>query len=329
MREPELRPKTVESYRWQLEQHLIPHFGSTRLDDIGPIDIDRYRSQQLRKAVLGPNQVNKTIGLIARILDTAADYGHLDPARNPARGRRRRAKATLPNRAAIEPEQLPSLLDAASIHRPLIATMVGAGLRNGEACALDWASIDLSAGTISVATGKTDAASRVVDMPTGLRSELSTLAERAAQDGIAFPNRNGARQTTSNVGRRFRTVVRHANEQLELLGLNPIDERATPHSLRRLYASLRFALGDDPVYVAEQLGHTDPTFSMKVYARAIRRRERLTGIALREFDAALAWLKSEIGTMSDRPTWSCLFRGPKATSSFSAQSARQWTDQPR
>ena len=54
----------------------------------------------------------------------------------------------------------------------------------------------------------------------------------------------------------------------------------TPHSLRRLYASLRFALGDDPVYVADQLGHTERGFSMKVYASAVRRRERLIGAAL-------------------------------------------------
>lgn len=56
-----------------------------------------------------------------------------------------------------------------------------------------------------------------------------------------------------------------------------------------LYASVRFALGDDPVYVAAQLGHTEPGFSMKVYASAVRRRERLIGAALREFDAALEW----------------------------------------
>lgn len=73
------------------------------------------------------------------------------------------------------------------------------------------------------------------------------------------------------------------------LGIRPIDEAVTPHSLRRLYASLRFALGDDPVYVAAQLGHTEPGFSMKVYASAVRRRERLIGAALREFDAALDW----------------------------------------
>jgi hypothetical protein len=47
--------------------------------------------------------------------------------------------------------------------------------------------------------------------------------------------------------------------------------------------------GDDPVYVANQLGHTEPGFSMKVYASAVRRRERLIGVALREFDAALEW----------------------------------------
>lgn len=104
-----------------------------------------------------------------------------------------------------------------------------------------------------------------------------------------FPNRNGQRQGVSNVERRLKTAIRRANLRLADLGIRPIDEAVTPHSLRRLYASLRFALGDDPVYVAAQLGHTEPGFSMKVYASAVRRRERLIGAALREFDAALEW----------------------------------------
>jgi integrase len=87
----------------------------------------------------------------------------------------------------------------------------------------------------------------------------------------------------------MKAAIRRANARLDKLGIRPIDDSATPHSLRRLYASLRFALGDDPVYVAAQLGHTEPGFSMKVYASAVRRRERLIGAALREFDAALDW----------------------------------------
>jgi hypothetical protein len=52
----------------------------------------------------------------------------------------------------------------------------------------------------------------------------------------------------------------------------------------------RYALGDDPVYISAQIGHTDSgELSRSVYASAIRRRERLTGATLREFDRALDW----------------------------------------
>jgi integrase len=289
-REPGLRPKTVKSYRWLLSGHLLPHFAQLHLDQIGAEDVDRYKAAKLRKGALGPNQINKSIGLLAMILDAAGDYGHVDPARNPARGRRRRVKRTTPSRPTIEPEQLPSLLDAARELRPILATMAGAGLRNGEVCALDWPDFDAPSGTLSVAASKTDAGVRQVDLPEALRAELAGHNARTRRrDGPIFPNRNGQRQSVSNVERRMKTAIRRANVRLDKLGIRPIDEAATPHSLRRLYASLRFALGDDPVYVAAQLGHTEPGFSMKVYASAVRRRERLIGVALREFDAALDW----------------------------------------
>jgi integrase len=104
-----------------------------------------------------------------------------------------------------------------------------------------------------------------------------------------FANRDGGRQTTHNVARRLKTAVSAANVKLAESGLDPIGEALTPHSLRRLYASLRAALRDDPVYIAEQGGWTDPAFALRVYAKAARRRERLSGTALREFDRAIEW----------------------------------------
>lgn len=289
-REPELRPKTVTSYRWQLSGHLLPHFARMHLDQIGPEDVDRYKAAKLREGALGPNQINKSLGLLAMILDAAGDYGHIDPARNPARGRRRRVKRTTPSRPTIEPEQLPSLLEAAGRLRPILATMAGAGLRNGEVCALDLPDFDPASGGLAVAASKTNAGIRQVDSPLALRRELTSLKARIRRtEGPMFLSRNGQRQSVSNVERRMKTAIRRANQRLDGLGIRPIDEAVTPHSLRRLYASLRFALGDDPVYVAAQLGHTEPGFSMKVYASAVRRRERLIGAALREFDAALDW----------------------------------------
>jgi integrase len=247
-REPELRPKTVASYRWQLVGHLLPCFARMRVDAISAEDVDRYKAAKLREGALGPNQINKTLGLLAQVLDAAADYGHLDPARNPARGSRRRVKRTCPSRPTIEPEQLPSLLDAAGRLRPIVAAMAGAGLRSGEACALDWADVKLASGTLTVDAAKTDAGIRQVDAPFALREELAEHKARGGQlDGPVFPNRNGGRQTPSNVERRLKTAIRRANRRLRQLGIEPISEAVTPHSLRRLYASLRFALGDDPV----------------------------------------------------------------------------------
>jgi hypothetical protein len=64
------------------------------------------------------------------------------------------------------------------------------------------------------------------------------------------------------------------------------------HSLRRTYASLRAALRDDPIYIAEQLGHEDPAFTFRVYQKAAKRRDRLSGAYLTAFDRALHWAET-------------------------------------
>jgi len=69
----------------------------------------------------------------------------------------------------------------------------------------------------------------------------------------------------------------------------PGQRACDPHSLRRTFASLRFACGDDPIYLAEQGGWEDPAFPMRVYAKAVRRRDRLSGSHREAFDAALHW----------------------------------------
>ena len=91
------------------------------------------------------------------------------------------------------------------------------------------------------------------------------------------------------MGRRLKTAIKKANPILEETGIEPISERVSPHRLRRTYARLRYACGDDPVYVAEQGGWKDPTFPIRVYARAVKRREKLAGEYREAFDAAIDW----------------------------------------
>lgn len=74
-------------------------------------------------------------------------------------------------------------------------------------------------------------------------------------------------------------TVELANWRLTEQGLAPLPEGLTPHSLRRTYASLLLARGDEVPYVMQQLGHTSPSVTLGIYAQAMFRgdgeRERL------------------------------------------------------
>jgi hypothetical protein len=44
--------------------------------------------------------------------------------------------------------------------------------------------------------------------------------------------------------------------------------------LRRTYISLMLAAGADVPYVQAQVGHTDPKFTLEIYAMVLKRRDR-------------------------------------------------------
>ena len=59
------------------------------------------------------------------------------------------------------------------------------------------------------------------------------------------------------------------------------------HGLRRTFASLRCAAGDDVAYTSSQIGHEDALFTLRTYTLAVKRRDRLTGSERAAFDRAV------------------------------------------
>jgi len=293
-----LGERTIEDYRWALTHHLLPFFKDHRLSEITVREVDRYKTFKAAEGVLAPNTANKTLVRLSQILSIAVEY-ELIPA-NPAAGKRRRLKSTRPDRASVEPEQLMALLEGAGANRPLIATLAGTGLRIGEAVALCWRDMDFPTGTIRVVRSKTDAGVRVIDLTPALRDEL--LAHKAgarwsAPDDPVFATRTGRPQNRHNARRSvLLPAVEAANVKLAKFGIAPI-RGVGLHGLRRTYASLRAAAGDDPAYVSEQLGHEDPRFTLRVYTHAAKRRQRLTGTHREQFNKAIEWAR--MGTSGD------------------------------
>jgi integrase len=214
-------------------------------------------------------------------LEQAVEYGYLD--RNPARGRKRLLKESKPSRSYLQPEQVAALLgaagelDAATCNgirrrRALLATLALAGLRISEALDLRWRDVSLDGRRLQVASSKTDAGIREVDLTPTLRD---LLAEHRAGSSFkkptdfVFATREGQRDNPSNVRNRLlATAVEQANAALRAEGRKPIGA-VTPYSLRRTFISLLLAAGADVPYVMAQAGHTDPKMTLGLYAQVI------------------------------------------------------------
>lgn len=68
-------------------------------------------------------------------------------------------------------------------------------------------------------------------------------------------------------------AIEDANRQLAKADAESLPERLTPHSLRRTFASVLFAIGEAPPYVMAQLRHATPSLTLAIYARQMDRRD--------------------------------------------------------
>lgn len=109
-----------------------------------------------------------------------------------------------------------------------------------------------------------------------LRDELGAYRARldAAPDVFLFGTTTGNRQGATNVRLRvLAKTVERANKQLVKDEAERLPEGLTPHSLRRTFASLLFAIGESPPYVMAQMGHTTANLTLAIYARQMDRRD--------------------------------------------------------
>jgi integrase len=132
----QLSPKTWMHYRQLLHKHILPSLGPLELRAIRPETIARWQAQQLA-AGHGRVSVRYALTLLGAILQRAFENGQIQS--NPARAVR---KAALPRRSEVRP-LAPATIErmrAASSPRDaaLISVLAYAGLRPGEALALQW-----------------------------------------------------------------------------------------------------------------------------------------------------------------------------------------------
>jgi integrase len=274
-----LRPSTRRGYRGLLDRHVLPYFGGLRLGAIDYGTVELFIADRL-KVGLSPKVVRECVSVVSLIMRTAQRSNARRD--NPAAGH----SVPSPRKRIGEGDVLdmPQLLrlveNVRDPYKPAVWLLALTGIRPAELCGLRVRDVDLTRGLVHVRATmmpvhkfgdvpyrmvegppKTDAGDRVIPIPEWLCTDLAAmLAERASgpvdRAGFLFQTRYG-----NPVNRdHFReNVIRPA---LRAAGL---PESIRTYDLRHSHASLLIDLGANPLAIAQRMGHSDATVTLRVY----------------------------------------------------------------
>ena len=202
-----LRPSTWDSYRRNIDLHVIPHIGRIPLRHLRVEHIERlYASLFADGRSSGPGGLGaKTVLeihiVLRRALADAVRRGAM--ASNPAalaHAPKRRPLASAASRA-WNAQQLREFLDFSANHRVHAALWLvsNTGMRRGEVLGLRWGDVDLDAARLSVnrslvsvgyelheSRGKTRTARRTIDLDERTVEMLRRWRDRRVEEDEAF-----------------------------------------------------------------------------------------------------------------------------------------------
>jgi len=286
IQETRLRAGTFDSYRRNIERHVIPALGSKLLDRLTVEDVDLFYSQLLTKgrrtkkgtSGLAPKTVHNIHVMLHKAMSDAYRKGTVvrnvveltDPPKLSARPRE--------EIKAWEPEELCEFLDAIEPHRlfPAFYLCAHTGMRRGEILGLRWKDLDVDAARVSVRQAlvsvaydvqlsdvKTGTGRRTIDLDEDVVEVLETWREvrteersgrKPAAADLVFAKPDGESVHPDSFSQVFDRVV--AKLDVPTLSL---------HDLRHTHATILLKAGTPVKVVSERLGHANIAFTMSVY----------------------------------------------------------------
>lgn len=268
--------------RQNLRQCLLPCFGKTSIAAISRDQVYQFRADLgqgkysgARKAP-GAKRINKVMGTLKSILKEAGHrHGFVSPAEGIAP-----LKETMRPVDPFTWAEISLILDnVRPDFRNYYTVRFLTGLRTGEIDGLRWHNVDFARGEIIVCeaivngqqvTTKTAGSQRAVQMSEPVRQALRAQErDTRHRSEHVFCLRCGKPLAHGNVTKRVWYPL------LRRLGL----KERRPYQTRHTTASLWMASGENPEWVARQLGHSNTQMLFKVYSRYIPNATRQDGSA--------------------------------------------------
>ena len=285
--EVQTRPRTAIGYR-DIVSYVIAQLGHIRLDRLTPAHIQHYEAYMLRegsrrkgRAGVSPNTVGKHHLVLSQAIEWGMRAGLV---------KRNVVKLVSPPKKvkfegiALGWDQVEYYLEIAkpSQYREVFTLSIDTGVRRSECLALDWAHVDLAAGSVRVVRAlhqdrndrsrlyfepaKTQRSKRVIPLPTDSLLMLRSLRERVEADretlgmpkvagtDLVFSKPDGSPHLPDSVTRAHQRIARRAG----LPGVRL-------HDLRHTYATLLLDSGVDLRVASGLLGHASVSTTADIY----------------------------------------------------------------
>jgi integrase len=251
------RPSTVQDYRRELKQRLIPEFGAhTPLTEITTDRIEEFREKMVEEGTFSPRTINKRLQQLHSVFRRAQRVWGLQV--NPVANAERQPFKRSGDFRALTPSEVALLASSADNHQDAALFEIAAftGLRLGELRGLRWSDVDWMNRLVHVRrsytrheigptkSGKVRSVP-LVDQAAWALDRLSRREHFASEDDLVFVNAVGDAIEESAMRRRFYRALKRA-------GL----EHIRFHDLRHTFGTIAvqaFQLTDVKAF----MGHAD------------------------------------------------------------------------
>ena len=281
----ENEPRWKHSYkitlRTSLDKHILPVFGEVQLDEIEKSAVLAFRANLARiprkdgSSGLSPSRINHVMVPLRSIMNEAAErYEFSSPFKN--------IKPLKVGRSDVDPFALEEVRQLIEHVRPdyknYLVVRFFTGMRTGEVHGLKWKHVDFQHRQILVresfvagqqTTTKTDGSTREIQMSQPVLDALKQQSKVTCDIDYVFANKSGNPLSVHNVTKRIWYPL------LKRLGI-PLRR---PYQTRHTAATLWLAAGENPEWIARQMGHSTTEMLFRIYSRYVPNLTRQDGSA--------------------------------------------------
>ncbi|MDQ7043054.1 MAG: tyrosine-type recombinase/integrase [Sulfurimonas sp.] len=259
---------TTYDYETSLRLHILPSFGTKRLNIIKPSDIQLWQNKLLDK--LSPRRVRNVRATFNTVFDDAMRDEIID--KNPIS----RVKTPKLNKIDVKSfsfNEMKKIISVATEElKAFTALGFFTGLRSGEMIGLKWEDVNFSNKEIhikraikmgEITTPKTSNSIRTIDI---LDNLLPYLKEQYKLTGkkksYVFLNKNDE---------HYYDIKRIRDSKWKNLLKECEIEYRTIYQMRHTFATIMIENGEDILWVSNMLGHADASMTLQMYAKYRKR----------------------------------------------------------